>query len=222
MARDLALVIEIDDKNWTDEVDALFERNLPFATSMAINRTVYRTQQVLRNQMDRYYQGGAIPFTKRSILYSKSHKRSLSAMVYVNPDGDREYIMDTMTGSTVRPGRGKATRVQPVRLRLTKQGNISTRYEAGSGGKIAKLLSNKRKYFSGRPKGRPNSEDFAGVWERMGRGGKDNLRMIAHFKKSWRQKHIFPGFTIARMEIERAFGDEFQVAISKATKGRVG
>lgn len=221
MARqDFNLSIRINGKRWTQFHEDLFNRNMPFALSMAINRTMYQTQQVLRTSMEKSYKGGAVPFTKSSVLYGKSNKRNLVGMVFVNPQGDREYIMDTMTGGEVKPARGKKTRIQPVRMRLTKQGNISNRYDSGSGGKIAQLLASK-KYFSGKPKGRPQTDDYAGVWERLGRKGKVSIRMVAKYKKSWRQKAVFPGFQIAEKKIMRTFGGEFEKAIKFATKGRI-
>lgn len=220
MARDVALSIEINDKRWTQFHEDLFNRNLAFATSVAINRTMYQTQQTLRTAMEKTYKGGAVPFTKSSVLYGKSDKRNLYGMVFVNPNGDRDYIMDTMTGGEVKPARGKRTRIQPVRMRLTKQGNISNRYDSGSGGKVAQMLA-KKKFFSGHPKGRAKTDDNAGVWERMGRKGRMSIRMVAHYKKSWKQKAVFPGFDIAEKKIQRVFGNEFVIAIKRATNGRI-
>lgn len=218
MARDLTLSIRIDDSGWDKFTEELFTSNLPFATSVAINRTIFQTQQAVRQGMEKHYEGGPVPFTRSGILYTKSSKRSLHAMVYVNPNrGD--FITTTIEGGTVKPARGK-TRVQPVRMRLTKQGNISNKY-GGGGGKVAKLLSNKQRYFSGIPKGRPRNEDYAGLWERYGRGGK-KLRMVAHYKRQWHKRGFFPAYQIAQRKIQFVFGAEFYKAIVRATGGRIG
>lgn len=218
MANDTQLSIKIDDSEWDNFTRDLVDSNLPFATSMAINRTAYHAQQAVRKGMDKFYEGGPTRFTRSGILFTKSNKRSLHAMVYVNPNrGD--YITTTMAGGVVEPGRGAKTRVQPVNMRLTKHGNIAG--GRGPGGKIPKLLK-KPKYFSGAPKGKANNPDNQGIWERMGRKGKQSLRMVAHYKKRWRQRPFFPGYQIAERKIRTQFGPEFYKAIVKATKGRVG
>lgn len=218
MASESTISIKLDDKDWDQFTRELVDQNIPFATSVAINRTAYHVQQAVRTGMDKHYEGGPTRFTKSGIRFTKSNKRHLQSLVYVNPDrGD--YIRTTMAGGIVKPGKGAQTRVRPVRMRLTKQGNISG--GRGPGGKIAKLI-NKPKYFSGVPAGKPNNEDYAGIWERMGRKGKQSLRMIASYKKQWRQRPVFPAFQIAERKIMTQLGPEFYKAIVKATRGRVG
>lgn len=219
MAKDIALSVKLDDSKWDRFTRDLVNSNIPFATSVAINRTAFQTQQAVRQGMEKHYEGGPTRFTKSGILFTKSHKRRLNAMVYINPNrGD--YIRITMAGGIVKPGDGARTRVQPVNMRLTKHGNITGR--RGPSGKIAKLLA-KPKYFSGVPKGMPNDDDHEGVWQRMGRkGGRDSLRMVAHYKRQWRQRPFFPGFQIAQRKIMTTFGPEFYKAIVRATGGRVG
>lgn len=218
MAVDTSFSITIDDSDWDKFTKDLFDHNLPFATSVAINQTIFQAQQIVRKSMDRYYEGGPVPFTRSGILFTKSHKRDLHAMVYVNPNRG-EYIANTIYGGVVKPARGR-TRVRPVRMRLTKQGNISNKYSGGAG-KVAKMLA-KPKYFSGVPRGKAKTENNAGVWERMGRGGKQSLRMVAHYKRRWRQRPFFPADKIAERKIQQVIGQEFYKAIVRATNGRIG
>jgi hypothetical protein len=219
MATQTGISLKIDDSDWSEFHQDLYARNLDFATSLAINGTAYDTQQAVRKGMDIHYDGGPVSFTRSGILFTKSSKRNLHAMVYINPNrGD--FIKTTIEGGMVTPLRGK-TRVRPVKMRLTKQGNISNRYQAGQGGKVQRLLA-KPKYFSGVPKGMPNTPNNQGVWERMGRGGKKALRMIAHYKRQWRQEGFFPAYAIADRTIRWRFVIRFRAAIKRATNGRIG
>ena len=217
----MRLTFEIDDKGWTDFHEQVFNRNLAFALHKTINDVAFETMRGLKGEMNRYYRGGAVPGSKSAIQVDKSKsKRDLLALVYVAPDR-AEHIMNTIEGGVVKPGAGAKTRIRPVKMRLTRQGNITNKLNPGKEGKIQKMLA-KPKFFSGAPKGSPMDGKNSGIWERMGRGGRKGIRMVAHYKKQWRIKGFFPAYNIAEAHIRILFARQFKIQISRATKGRVG
>jgi hypothetical protein len=219
MSRNVNYKITIDDTDWTEFQKDLYERNINFAMLRAFHQTVVETRALLQRGAQAHFIGGAVRFTKSSIVYYKGRdKRNAYADVRINPNGNRDYIMDTIIGGEVVPIRGEV-RVRPVNMRLTREGNISNKMRSG---KIRKMLAQKDKYFSGTPKGRPKSDDLRGIWQRKGRGKNKKPRMIAHYKESWHQKPVFPAFDIAEAGIERSLGTHVARELHKATKGRIG
>lgn len=177
-----------------------FADQIPFATSLAMNRVIAGARTVTQRTMALSYDRGAVPFTTRAVYYRQAKKRDLHAWIAHHPDA--EYIGVTARGGvrTLKPGRRAA--VSPVPdgkhrsgLRLTSVGgNVPYRMASRLLGEAApsfvgarqygstrKSGSGKRlKYFSGKPRGR-TGENYAGVWMRVGRGGKEGLKMVLKY-----------------------------------------
>ena len=101
-----------------------------------------------------------------------------------------------ISGGT-RRARGRAIPVPvPKNMRANKFGNIVR-------GKILKLLADKKKYFSGVPKGISGD---AGIWERMGKGGHGRIRMIIAWepKADYRKRYPFKSL------VEKAVNNNFK------------
>ena len=138
-------------------------RQWSFATSLALNRTAFDMRDALRvaaaEQLD-----DPIEFTLRGFLVKTSTKASPTAIVFIEEKRD-DYMRYLVTGGIRMPKTKRALVVPTVNIRLNRFGNIPGR----SRGAIAKLLANKKLYFSGKPKGlqlRKPSQTAAGVWKR--------------------------------------------------------
>lgn len=176
-----------------------FADQIPFATSLTLNRLIYGARTVTQKTMALTYDGGPVPFTTRAVYYRQSTKRSLHAWIGHHPDA--AYIGVTARGGTrtLKPGRRAA--VSPVPdgryksgIRRTPQGNVPHRLAqrllgeaaddfvgARQYGATRKSGSAKRlKYFSGIPRGK-SGERYAGIWMRLGPGGKKALKMVLKY-----------------------------------------
>lgn len=171
--------------NITLNTDAVMQRmkdqakQMPFALSVAINKTIAETRPFVQRLMDLQYEGGPVPFTKRALFYTKSTKRDLRAALLVHRDA--EYIIVTAQGGIrTKTDPGKKAMISPVRdgkyrvpYKTTAQGNVPYK-------KAPNLLKNKDKYFSGNPRGKAG-EKYAGIWMRVGKGGKKALKMVLKY-----------------------------------------
>lgn len=197
--------VEIDSRDLRKIERAGYGRQIPYALSRSINRLVYLAQQEVRSKADRHIDKGATPWTKSGIRYRNSRKSNLVSEVYV-ADG-REYLKKVVYGGEVRPE--KSALVVPAKIRLNKYGNISR-------GKVRKLTANKAKFFVGVPKGKADVPDNEGVWERMGRGGRKNLRQVVRFKERRYQRPIFPAPKIALKKASRLLRSTLKREMSRA------
>ena len=143
-------------------------RQLPFAVAQAINRTLAdvkrNAEKRLRRKLDR-----PTPFTMRVFALRRASKRRQAGELRAKPI-QWGYLRRLEEGGTRRPS-GKALAV-PVNVRLNKYGNVPR-------GGVGRALARGR-VFSGRPRGWRDAP--AGVWQRMGRGGRDRLRLLFSYE----------------------------------------
>jgi len=188
-----------------------YQSQVPFAASVAMNKVVAAARPLSQKLMASSYAGGPVAFTKRALFYTKSSKRNLRAALMAHPDA--QYIITTAEGgkANLKPGRNAS--VAPVRgkTRLTAQGNVPYR-------QASKLLQNKKKYFSGKPRGFPQTDDYAGVWQRMGRGGRAKLRMVLKYDTDTPRPKSFPIYETLQEFAGPAFEKAFAEAMKKAIK----
>jgi len=129
-------------------------RQLPFATSLALNATAGEIQKNETRRLDKRLDRPT-PFTKKAYAIRRSSKRRLEARVFVKPIQAR-YLRMQEEGGTRRP-KGRAI-VLPQKARVNKYGNLPR-------GSVKRQVS-KPNVFSGRPKG---SGRGPGVYRRQGR-----------------------------------------------------
>lgn len=143
-------------------------RQLPFATSVALNDTAKDIQKNetrrLSKRLDR-----PTPFTKRAYGVRRATKRRLEARVFVKPIQAR-YLEKQEDGGLVRP-KGRALLV-PHKARVNKYGNLPR-------GAVKRMVANP-KVFSGTPKG---GRRGPGLYERQGRN-KRLVRLITYTKSA--------------------------------------
>lgn len=116
-------------------------RQVPFATSLALNDLVQEIQKEETERLDRVLDRPT-PFTRKAYAVRRSTKASLAARVYAKPI-QAAYLATLEEGGTKTP-KGRAL-VLPQRLRVNAYGNLPK-------GTIRRQLSAPAT-FSGTPKG---------------------------------------------------------------------
>ena len=82
----MRLNIKTDIKPINKKLSSFQKKQIPFATSQAINKTAFQTRKQLQIDMDTTFRKGATAFTKRGVLVKKSHKTNLVGNVYINKE----------------------------------------------------------------------------------------------------------------------------------------
>ena len=113
------------------------KKQIPFATSVAINNTLFKVRNQLQKDMDTIFRGGAVSWTRRAVKYKKSNKKDLTGILYLERE-QYKYLKYQIYGG-VRPKKGGKSIPIPFRNRvsLTKAGNLRR-------AQIARLLSAKQ------------------------------------------------------------------------------
>jgi hypothetical protein len=161
-------------------------RQLPFATSLAINDTLNDIKRAEERQLERRLDRPT-PFTKRGLAVKRATKRRLVGAVFFKPI-QSAYLEKLETGGTRRPKK-KAIPV-PANQRRNKYGNMPR-------GAIKRLLA-RPNVFSGVVKGVP------GIWQRPGRkGGSPKLLVAWERKATYRPQLKFghDAFGVARRQL---------------------
>jgi hypothetical protein len=185
------LTAKINTKGFQRNVVDSMKKQVPFALSHAINKTMSTVRKDQIKKMDEVFEGGATRYTKGSARVQYSNKRNLTSYLYYDV-GSRPYMRTMLYGGTVKPSKRKL--VEPAfnngksAARLNKFGNLGKDF----------IKNNKEKsdrYFIGIPKGRPNTDQYYGLWRRSGKGGKDKrgrsrgkMKLIVSMAKTKREQ----------------------------------
>ncbi|GHE03750.1 hypothetical protein U879_05690 [Defluviimonas sp. 20V17] len=176
-------------------------RQIPFAVSVAINRTLGDVKKNAEKRLRRAF-GNPTPFTLRAFRMKRSSKRRLSGAVYAQKT-QAEYLRFAEEGGNRKP-RGRAI-VVPVRQRVNKYGNLPRR--------TASRLMARPDVFSGHPNGHPGA---GGIYQRT----KTGLRLLiayasgARYRKRLRFGETANKTAAARLpiHIERALAEAMRSA----------
>ncbi|WP_454273323.1 hypothetical protein [Roseovarius sp. MBR-154] len=179
-------------------------RQIPFATSKAINDAL---REIERNMIKRMRRVLDRPtrFTLRAFAIRRASKRRLTGAIFAR-DRQAGYLSFAESGGTRRPD-GRALAV-PTGRRLNRFGNVPR------GGVRSDL--GKDRVFSGKPKG---NQGPAGVYQRMGRGGRAALRQLYIYKPFTRYLRKPLGFgKTARTTAEKRLPTLLQRALLAAIR----
>lgn len=141
-------------------------REIPFATSLAINDTLGEVKDNTEKRLERVVDRPT-PFTLRAFALRRSSKRNLRGVLFAK-DVQADYLR-WLEGGTRLP-KARAI-VVPVRQKLNRYGNMPR-------GAIARALG-RADTFSTQPAGGRNPRLPGGIYRRMKRG---RLRMVAAFE----------------------------------------
>lgn len=202
-------------------------KQLPEALRRAMNSWLFQTNKALKNRVDQYLEGGAENFTKSGFrVHRVKNKRNLYGDLHVSLQhkksyADRYYLRNIVFGGTVippTPKRKKIMQAIPGRVPLNQKGNLTK-------GKYT-TLRNQKTTFYGIPKGRPQTENYRGLWRRV--GGKKSKKiqlLIALGKEQRSQPKLFPAQQIAMRRFRRFpihFARGYKAAVLSARKRRQG
>ena len=198
--------IDFDISQARRKLDSVQRKQLPFATSVALNETATEVAKQLTKQMDRYIDRPT-PFTKMAFLTragkfkgKRARKTDLVAIVQADKK-QNEYLTFQVFGGTRTPQK-KAILVPTLKANKNQYGNITK--------------ATRRKYIEG-----TNKIFAAGLREGLAEGvyrrdRKGNITMLAAYEPHTQYSPRFPVFTIATGTARSAFPRQFQRAIKRA------
>lgn len=166
--------VRVETERFRRTLDDLGRQQLPFATSLAINKTARTAAYDITRQMPAIFDRPT-PFTLHAIGVTSSTKHNLRAEIFVKRL-QAKYLLPEETGATrsERPGEPILT---PVDAKTNAYGNLPR-------GMIRRLLNNPQKYFLGTVKG------VYGLWQR---GPMHSIRLLVAFRRraTWKPRFAF-------------------------------
>ncbi len=190
-------------------LDRVAKKQVPYATSKAVNEVAKKAQKEIQKQINTLE--NPVAFTKKStfISYSNKNQRPITAIVGVK-DKQAKYLHYVEDGG-VSIAIGKAKPV-PMSTFKNKAGNIPK-------GKLKRILSDNKRYFSGTPKGggRPG-----GLYQRLGtttNKKSPKLRMLAKWERSTKHTQRTRIGDRVRIRVDREINKELMRQIAAAIKG---
>lgn len=214
----MQISVKADIKRLTRGLNDIQKKQIPFATSRALNDVAATiAMKSLRQKAQEVFEGGATGFTKTGFRYEKGNKNNLMSKVFI--EGARaEYLKFMIDGGTRFP-KNRAIMIPTKHTKLTKLGNIKR-------SEYAKIINNRAKYFSGIPKGMQGAA-FEGIWERYGRQTKartgQRIRMVAKYRGRAQYQPKFPyADTVAGVVFGRKDGvaERFNIRLQAALRSK--
>lgn len=101
----------------------LRKKDLPFAVSKGINDTMFQVKRKVNKDMDAVFRGGATPYTKQGLRYTKSNKENLTGVMYLD-SAQYKYLKYQMDGGVRTQSNGFVPIPYRNRVSLTKFGNL--------------------------------------------------------------------------------------------------
>ena len=172
------------------------KKQIPFATSVAINNTLFDLKKEMAKQMDKKLDRQT-PFTKRGFFINKA-KKNLLVGVLLMKDIVANYLQYQIEGGTRTTGKRIPVPYQP-NARLNKFGNII--------GKKTGLIKKNTQFIA-------NLGGTEGVYERT----KQGVKLIIGFERSVNYRPRFPFYIIAEKFSNAVFDKKFAKAFERALR----
>ena len=115
--------IKTDTKAINKSLTSFQKKQIPFATSKAINKTAFQTRKQLQKDMDNTFRKGATGFTKKGVFVKPSHKTNLEGNVYILKE-QAKYLERQVFGGIRRESFAIPIPFRD-RIGLSKQGNLT-------------------------------------------------------------------------------------------------
>lgn len=198
-------------------------RQIPFAFSRAINDTLFD----IRKELVRETYPSAFPtapnkaFPRASLRIEKASKVDLQGSVY-----DRfgfNWVERQAVGGEKLPKTSRTLAIPLYKNKKTGETNFrrTTRGPAKAR-RAGAVMKKPKRYFSGKPRGSKKGQ--VNIWERVGRKGREGLRLVYVYEKHAPVKKAFTGYedaqSIVRQEFNRNFKKRLNEALSSAKRGR--
>lgn len=192
------LTVKADVKKLTRSLSRMQHKQIPFATSKALNDTAFDARKDLMiktvSHIDR-----PTPFTKKGFLVKKSTKRNLTAQVFIK-DSVYKYLKWIIEGGT-RTSPGKGTGVPTRNTNLNQYGNIRGRRQG--------LAKGKNQFIA-------TIKGISGVWKRTGGKRSKGVKLMVVFEKSVSYRKTFPFVKLVDKTVKRRFTKNFERSMRKA------
>ena len=172
------------------------KKQIPFATSVAINNTLFDLKKEMAKQMDKKLDRPT-PCTKRGFFINKA-KKNLLIGVLLMKDIVANYMQYQIEGGTRATGKQIPVPYKP-NARLNKFGNII--------GKRTGLIKKSTQFIG-------NINGTEGVYERT----KQGLKLIIGFERSVNYRPRFPFYVIAAKFSNAVFDKKFANAFDRALR----
>ena len=172
------------------------KKQIPFATSVAINNTLFDLKKEMAKQMDKKLDRPTA-FTKRGFFINKA-KKNLLIGVLLMKDIVANYMQYQIEGGTRTTGKQIPVPYKP-NARLNKFGNII--------GKRTGLIKKNTQFIG-------NVSGTEGVYERT----KQGLKIIIGFERSVTYRPRFPFYVIATKFSNAVFDRKFAKAFDRALR----
>ena len=216
--------IKYDFTKTGEDLSKILTDQIPFATSLAMNKTLTKTRQHIKEAMDDHIEGGPTPFTRSGMRVYATNKNNLrGAIAFTTLGGDSEksrfYMKELMYSGNKRARRDRIPEPVIKNMKkfapryLTPRGNIRRDFYS-----LARAKGNKQ-YFIGIPK--PGKKQWAGnrhllgIWRRDSASGKLNM-MVSLSKTNRQQRKTFPAPDLARKFYDDNFPLEMREAFIQA------
>tara|TARA_R100001443_G_scaffold21181_1_gene33421 strand:- start:43 stop:666 length:624 start_codon:yes stop_codon:yes gene_type:complete len=191
-------------KEATRGLSKIHREQVPFATSNAINMTLFQLRKEMGKQTTKHLDRPT-PFTQKGFLVETAKKTTLKGMLFLK-EAVEKYLRFQIDGGTRVTGKHIPIPYKP-NARLNKFGNII--------GKRSGLVK-KSNQFIGEVNG------ILGVWERRkvssSTTAKSPLKLVIAFTKSVDYKPRFPFYKISEMFTKNKFDRNFTRAFNKAVR----
>ena len=172
------------------------KKQIPFATSVAINNTLFDLKKEMAKQMDKKLDRPT-PFTKRGFFINKA-KKNLLVGVLLMKDIVANYMQYQIEGGIRTTGKRIPVPYQP-NARLNKFGNII--------GKKTGLIKKNTQFIG-------NLGGTEGVYERT----KQGVKLIIGFERSVNYRPRFSFYIIAEKFSNAVFDKKFAKAFERALR----
>jgi len=155
---------------------AVYQKQIPYILSTAMNKSMFETMKHTRKMFPRYLKS-PVAFTKRGVLVNKSTKKTLHGQIYI-PADQWKYLKWMVEGGTKTWNLSRTGIIVPTKnMKLNKYGNIIGKRRKADLWRYGHAAANNE--FVVLPKDK--SKLHPGVYRRVNKGNK--IQMIATFEK---------------------------------------
>jgi len=205
-------------KSFTRKLPPFLKKQVPFATSLALNETAKKAAKAQRAQAQRIFDrptpfllnGIYSPRGRGSFRGKRSTKRDLSALLVPGLKGRNRFddasarineVIRIQTQGGTRLPKKRALVVPTSSARLNKYGNLTRN-------RVQTLLNRSDVFSAGRAQGLP-----PGIYKRRRDGA---LRMLIAYEPSADYRKVYPYYRIANGVVRSQFDKEFRKAFKRA------
>lgn len=180
-------------------LDDLEKKQIPFATSKAINSAAKDVKQAIDQQMTQVLDRPT-KFTRNAIGIKFSNKRTLQAEVFVKPI-QIEYLRWQIFGGTRSSLSQQGIGVPTKNKKLNQYGNIPGRRKG--------LIKGKKQFIA-------TIRGVTGVWERYGGKRNPQVRLLVAFEQQVKYSKRLPFFKTAQITANKMLFKRFNQAMAYA------